>query len=218
MTDRVQATIDHTRVLACLECGKCTAICPAHRANPDFSPRRLVKDGIMSHEEGLVCDRSIWHCVTCRLCKEVCVSDVDIPEFVRVIRGEAQRSGNRPLVTHDGIVQAIGELMEEPALSQDRLWWLEEDMKVKVDAKGEVLLFTGCSPYYDIIFRDYDTNADIAKAAVKVLNAIGIVPVGLTRYAQIAGRGAYTETEARDLIGRTREWQQGFRAQIMRLS
>lgn len=172
--------VDATRVLACLECGKCTAICPAHRARPDFSPREMVKRGMMTARDGLVCDPTLWQCVTCRLCKEVCVSDVDIPAFVRALRADAAASSNTPVQTHDGIVQAMDELMEEPALRQDRLWWLEDDMKVRVDGKGDVLLFTGCSPHYDIIFREFDGNADIPRAAVRVLNELGFEPVLLS--------------------------------------
>lgn len=178
--DRTGPAIDATRVLACLECGKCTAICPSHRAHPGFSPRGIVKQGILALSEGLADDGSMWHCLTCRLCKEVCVSDVDIPEFVRAVRTDAINRGNRPQETHDGIIQAMGELLEEKALGQDRLWWLEDDMKVHVDGKGEVLLFTGCSPFYDIIFREFDRTADIPKAAVRILNAIGIIPVLLS--------------------------------------
>lgn len=178
--DRIGPAIDRYRVLTCLECGKCTAICPAYRAHPGFSPRDMVKEGILAHKDGLALDSSIWHCLTCRLCKEVCYTNVDIPEFVRELRTAALASDNRPQETHDGIVQAMSGLLEEAALKQDRLWWLEDDMKVHVDGKGEVLLFTGCSPHYDIIFKEFDRTADIPKAAVRVLNAIGVIPVVLS--------------------------------------
>jgi Fe-S oxidoreductase len=172
--------VKDSNVLLCLECGKCTSICPAHRADPSFTPRGLVKQGLLSNYEDMPSEASMWSCITCRLCKEVCVSDVDIPEFVRAIRTEAQTTDNRAHETHGGIVQAMDALMEDPALKQDRLWWLEDDMKVHIDTKGEVLLFTGCSPHYDIIFRDFDRNADIPRAAVRILNAIGVIPVLLS--------------------------------------
>jgi Fe-S oxidoreductase len=175
--------IDETKVLLCLECGKCTAICPAHRGNPEFTPRGLVKQGILMNEDGegpLTSDSSMWHCITCGLCKEVCYSDVNIPAFVRAIRFMANYAGNKANETHGGIVQAMDQLMEDAALKQNRLWWLEDDMKVHVDGKGEVLLFTGCSPYYDIIFREFDRNAEIPRAAVRVLNALNIIPVLLS--------------------------------------
>jgi heterodisulfide reductase subunit C len=114
--DRLRSAIAANKVVLCLECGKCTSICPAHKADPTFSPRGLVKQGILQRNEELGHDGSLWSCITCRLCKEVCVSDVDIPEFVRAIRQDAQDWGNKPHETHGGIVQAMDALMEDPAL------------------------------------------------------------------------------------------------------
>jgi Fe-S oxidoreductase len=169
--------VPKTGVRICLECGKCTAICPAHRAHPAFTPRGLVKKGLMALTEGLPCDKDMWHCITCRLCMEVCPIGINIPQFVRAVRVEAQAKGNRGRETHDGLVQASCEILQEPALKQDRLWWLDKDMKVKVDGKGDILLFTGCAPFFDIIFREFDRTADIAKASVRVLNYLGVEPV-----------------------------------------
>ena len=180
-TKPIKEAIGHTKVQACLECGKCTAICPGHRAHDAFTPRGLVKKGIMAMTEGLPCDKDIWHCITCRLCKEVCVQDVDIPEFVRSVRREAQARDNRGKETHDGLVQASCAILQEPNLKQDRLWWLTPEMKVKKDLKNatrvDVLLFTGCSPLYDIIFREFDKTSEIVKASVLVLNKLGIEPI-----------------------------------------
>jgi len=178
--DPLKGAAKATHVLACLECGKCTAICPGHVAHPDFTPRGLVKKGLMALTEGLPADKDMWHCITCRLCKEVCVQDVDIPDFVRAVRTQATAVGNVGRETHDGLVQASCEILQEPELKQGRLWWLEDGMNVKVDGEGEYLLFTGCSPIYDIIFREFDRTAEVPRAAVRVLNAFGIEPVLLS--------------------------------------
>src|SRR5512137_186677 len=100
-TRPIPEAIERTRVRACLECGKCTSICPGHKAHAAFSPRDIVKKGILALTEGLPCDKDMWHCITCRLCKEVCVQNVDIPEFVRAVRREAQSKGNTGQETHD---------------------------------------------------------------------------------------------------------------------
>jgi heterodisulfide reductase subunit D len=183
-THPIPDAIERTRVRACLECGKCTSICPGHKAHPAFSPRDIVKKGILALTEGLPCDKDMWHCITCRLCKEVCVQNVDIPEFVRAVRRVARSKGNTGQETHDGLVQASCEILQEPGLKPDRLYWVEPDMKVKVDGTStsgaDVLLFVGCSPFFNIIFKEFDKNADIAKASVRVLNYLGVEPILLS--------------------------------------
>ena len=43
----------------CLECGRCTAICPVAKTH-NFSPRRLLSKGISSGLNSLASDSSIW--------------------------------------------------------------------------------------------------------------------------------------------------------------
>jgi Fe-S oxidoreductase len=46
-----------------------------------------------------------------------------------------------------------------------------------LDPSSEVLLFVGCTPYFDVVFRGFrDDLLEIPRAAVRLLNAMGVQP------------------------------------------
>src|SRR6266550_1396027 len=56
---------------ACTECGRCTAVCPAHAVGKTLSPRDIVvqlRDGFVT----TAAPEPLWECTTCAACVEVC--------------------------------------------------------------------------------------------------------------------------------------------------
>jgi Fe-S oxidoreductase len=91
---------------------------------------------------------------------------------------------------------------------QKRLDWITHDIKVSEQAGGDgVALFVGCSPYYDVLLAEKigfnPTNE--ARAAVELLNAVGMRPVVLPDEVCCGGDrihasdgGAFTELGIRN--------------------
>lgn len=77
-----------TRVFSCLECGRCTAVCPV-APYQTFSPRRLVSRLIAAGLEALAAEPSLWTCLTCERCSSVCPAGVDYTRFVIEARAAA---------------------------------------------------------------------------------------------------------------------------------
>lgn len=178
MNEKIGKAFKKTKAYYCLECGKCTSICPVSIKFEDFSPRLVVKKALLDFESDLLNDERIWECLTCNLCNHVCMSDVHLPEFIRSVREEAAQIGNKGTPSHCEVPFAVARLMANPNLNQNRLNWLTKDMKTTQD-NGEYLLFTGCTPYLGNIFSDFDDAVDITRAAVLLLNYFGIEPVVL---------------------------------------
>lgn len=168
-----------SRAFSCLECGKCTAVCPISRYNESYSPRRLVAEGLFYGAEGLVADRRLWSCLTCRMCSQRCPVDVRYSEYMRDIRAEAVNRGESGDPSHGGALHYIMEMAASPKLRQNRTGWIEGGLKVR--RKGEVLYFAGCLPYYqDMFSKDLDFSpVSIARDTVRILNALGVEPVVL---------------------------------------
>jgi len=165
------------RAFMCLECGKCTAVCPISRYNDSYSPRRLVAEGLFYGADNLASGNLLWSCLTCQLCSQRCPVDVRYSEYMRDIRAVAFKAGKTGNPSHGGVLHHVMEMHAEPKLKQNRTGWITDDLKVS--KKGDVLYFVGCLPYYQDLFgKDFEfTPVSIAQDTVRILNHLGIEPV-----------------------------------------
>jgi heterodisulfide reductase subunit C/nitrate reductase gamma subunit len=106
--------------LACTECGRCTAVCPANITGKKLSPRKIMMDlrarmkqkgpGLLksgrSFDDGLsllrsyVSEEELWACTTCNACARECPININHPSLIVDMR--------RYLVMEEG--SAPGEL------------------------------------------------------------------------------------------------------------
>lgn len=168
------------RAFLCLECGKCTAVCPISKYDNSFSPRRMLAEGLFYGADGLVADKLLWSCLTCQLCSQRCPVDVRFSDYMRDVRADAYNRGQWGNPSHGGALHYIMEMAGEPGLKQNRTDWVKED-GLKVKKSGDILYFVGCLPYYqDFFSKDFDFDPiSIARDTVKILNYLGIEPVVL---------------------------------------
>ncbi len=167
------------RAFLCLECGKCTAVCPISKVNNAYSPRRLLAQGLFYGAEDIASDHLLWSCLTCLLCSQRCPVDVKYSDYMRDVRAVAHQMGYEGNASHGGALHHIMEIAASPRLKQNRTEWVTKDLKVK--QKGDTLYFVGCLPYYEELFgKDFSFSpVSIAVDTVKILNHIGIEPVVL---------------------------------------
>ena len=172
----LEQAIQRTGVLRCLECGKCTAVCPISRHDKKFSPRRTVGRALMRHDEALLTDDRLWACVTCLHCSQVCPSGVAYADMTLAVRTEASKLGHAVVCTHGEMIHSWMHMMIAPDLKQDRLGWLERD-GLRVSKDSDTLYFVGCAPYFDVQFGHIGVDGSaVAQATVRALNAVGIEP------------------------------------------
>lgn len=175
--DSMKDIIQQCRAWYCQECGKCSAVCPITRweTRSYSSPRLLVEKAIDSRPEEVMQDPLFWSCLTCKRCSLLCPSDVYFSDFIQEARTLAAGCGLAGECTHGAVIQSWGKMMTDPELKQNRLDWITPDLRVSDDS--EIVYFTGCLPYYDALFEHLDfEGVEIAKAAVKILNHLGIEP------------------------------------------
>lgn len=187
--------VQKTGVFRCLECGKCTAVCPLSRYDHQFSPRRTVGRALLRHDDALLTDDRLWACLTCFRCSQVCPAAVAYSDLTLSVRTEARKLGQAAVCTHGEVIHAWMRMMMEPELEQNRLDWLEqsaapgaapdssaqaragEEKALRISDDSDTLYFVGCAPYYHVQFADLgvDGNA-VARSTVRALNALGIEP------------------------------------------
>ena len=173
----LQGIIQKHRAWACLACGKCSAVCPITRweTRRYASPRTLIEKALQGRTEEMMDESLFWSCLICKRCTELCPSDVHFVEFVREARSLARNYDRFGDCSHSETIQTWGRMMTSPGLKQNRLSWLTGDLKTS--ETSDTIYFSGCLPYYDPLFRKLDfEGVKIARAAVKILNYLGIKP------------------------------------------
>ena len=171
----VSEIIRQTRAYYCLDCGKCTSVCPVARINQTFSPRSLLMRCVQKDEATIFQDKSLWECLTCGQCELRCPSQIEYIHFMRDIRSLSLGGGTKAECSHGGAFQSLMRIMTASELKQQRIDWISSDLKTA--KKGEVVYFVGCAPYFDAYFSELNVESiGSVKGAVKILNKIGITP------------------------------------------
>lgn len=172
---KIEKIIEDAGAFDCVECGKCTSLCPVAKINPNFAPRLIVVKAQAGMEDEVKADKDIWSCVTCEICNDMCPYEVDFSGFIQRMRGEAVGMGNAPVCSEAGAIHTMQRLTGM-GQKQNRLQWLTDDLKVK--DKGDVYFFTGCAYQLGILFKDKAEELKrVPASVVKILNAAGIEPV-----------------------------------------
>ena len=153
--------------LRCLECGKCSTLCPLSSLR-NFSAARMA--AIHDPVTDLVAHSATVHrCLTCGSCEVRCPQGVHFTDLIRGFRAELPAEQ----CPHGAVFQSAATIDHA---ARD-LSWVDDDLRVATS--GEIALFVGCAPLFDVLFeRDLGVRTlDVTRAAIRLLNAAGIEPV-----------------------------------------
>jgi Fe-S oxidoreductase len=88
VTNEFERALSETGALLCVECGKCTAVCPMAEMYPglcgELSPRALVQEALGGKD--ILSGRALWCCTLCRACTRTCPAGVDCCALVERLR------------------------------------------------------------------------------------------------------------------------------------
>jgi len=80
--------VKKNNLILCLECGKCSAVCPMlefyGEYSYDRSPRGVVERLLLEPEK--IDDEALWYCLACQECTFSCPSGVDFQNFMIELR------------------------------------------------------------------------------------------------------------------------------------
>ena len=83
-------------LIKCLQCGRCTAGCPAAKVFADFSPREIVRRAQECSDEELAKDPLIWLCGQCYTCNSRCPRNNRPASIILNARNKAFKEGWAP--------------------------------------------------------------------------------------------------------------------------
>jgi len=72
-------------LLACYQCGKCSAGCPAV-SQMDILPNQIIRLAQLGLKNELFKSKSIWVCASCMTCNTRCPKGINIAEVIEAVR------------------------------------------------------------------------------------------------------------------------------------
>ena len=142
-------------IFSCVECGRCTEVCPAHRGGGTLDPKNHfilnLKNPLMNNELDVVKNIDVnagWECTTCQACSEVCpvgneveksdeiramqvLVEGNVPQEYQKLFMNLQNTGN----TEGAMTSEISEKLPKFDGTQEYVLWLGCFAKYKMDPK-----------------------------------------------------------------------------------
>ena len=142
-------------IFSCVECGRCTEVCPAHRGGGTLDPKNHfilnLKDPLLNNQLDAINNIDVdagWECTSCQACSEVCPvgNEVEKSEEIRnlqvLVKGKVpqeyqklftnlQNTGN----TEGAMTSELSNELPEFDGSQEYVLWLGCFAKYKMDPK-----------------------------------------------------------------------------------
>jgi Fe-S oxidoreductase len=169
--------------LACVECGRCTQVCPANLAGKPLDPKLIItkardvmfanpgKDVDLWGENPLYASNELDSCTTCGACMEECPANI---EHVQVImdlkRYKALTLGDLPPAAADATNKIKKNGNPWGITQDDRFKWADglDVPVIEAGKKVDYLYYVGCAGSYD------GSNQKVVKDTVNLLKKAGV--------------------------------------------
>ncbi len=176
--------------LSCIECGRCTVECPAHRTGKLLDPKKImtdlklvtqlngqdknltnghIKDEVLN--ENLTTEEEIWACTACNACVEACpVGNNQLDAIIEMRRHLVLNEGSMSMELQNALNNIEKQSNPWGISAEQRSDWCK-DLNVKTMAENmqaDVLYWVGCAASFD------DRNKKIARSFVSIMQEANV--------------------------------------------
>ena len=139
-------------IFSCVECGRCTEVCPAHRGGGKLDPKNHfilnLKDPLLKNVADPINNIDIdagWECTTCQACSEVCPVGNEVEKSDEIRNMQVLVEGNVPQEYQKLFTNLQNTGNTEGAMSSE----ISKDLP-EFDGSQEYVLWLGCFAKYNL--------------------------------------------------------------------
>lgn len=169
---------------ACVECGRCTVVCPANQADKPLNPKTIVTKmrDVLAANPGQ--DINLWDetnpiyasneldsCTTCGACMEECPANIEHVQLIMDLkRYKALTLGDLPPAAADAVNKIKTQGNPWGIAQDDRFKWADglDIPVIEAGKKVDYLYYVGCAGSYD------GSNQKVVKDTVALLKKAGV--------------------------------------------
>lgn len=171
--------------ITCVECGRCTSVCPAQGTGKKLDPRMIIIGVKKAYKEELnpeikekrslteeiITDEELWDCTTCGACMEACPLHIEhIPTILDMRRYLTMTEGRIPEELQTTLVNLENQGNPWGFSPDQREDWFKglEVSTMREKKEVDYLLWVGCAGAFDQRYQK------VSQSLVKVLNKAGL--------------------------------------------
>lgn len=173
-------------LLTCVECGRCTQVCPANLAGKILDPKKIItkaRDLAYDTQSKGQTDAELWGdtplyaaneldaCTTCGACMEECPANIEHVQLIMdAKRYKALTLGDIPPAAADAVNKIKNQGNPWGISQQDRFKWADglDVPVIQSGKKVDYLYYVGCAGSYD------GSNQKVVKDTVAMLKKAGV--------------------------------------------
>ncbi len=167
-------------LLTCVECGRCTQVCPANLAGKPLDPKKIItktrdlfykdKNGEVWGETPLFSANELDACTTCGACMEECPANIEhVNLIMEARRYKTLTLGEIPPAAADAVNKIKNQGNPWGISQADRFKWADglNVPVIEVGKKVDYLYYVGCAGSYD------GANQKVVKDTISLLKKAG---------------------------------------------
>lgn len=109
------AQISGERIEDCMQCGKCSAGCPAGGAM-DILPHQIIRYLQLGQLNRITESEAIWNCASCFTCAARCPRNIDLAKVMEAVRLTIIRRSGRNKLLADEVPGILDDKMPQQAI------------------------------------------------------------------------------------------------------
>jgi Fe-S oxidoreductase len=168
-------------LLSCVECGRCTQVCPANLAGKPLNPKTIItktrdlfyadKNAEIWGEKPLFGSNELDACTTCGACMEECPANIEHVQLIMEARRyKTLTLGEIPPAAADAVNKIKVQGNPWGIAQADRFKWADglNVPVIEVGKKVDYLYYVGCAGSYD------SANQKVVKDTISLLKKAGV--------------------------------------------